>query len=253
MNKEHLKNIAKANNNNMLAIFIGAGVSKSSESSTIQIPDWSDLIKDLKKKLNIEDKENDFLKIAQLYFLKVSKDVYYKKLSSYFPNNIEPSLVHKLIFEINPQYIITTNWDTILEKTIENNAYIYDVISSDEDLGKSTLPKKLIKMHGDFKDNNIVFKEDDYLSYQDNFPLIENYIKSILSTHTVLFLGYSYNDVNLKQITKWLQNRSKFNPPKYLISDKQDLLQKKYLENHSINTLTLTDENEKFSNLNDSY
>jgi len=60
-------------------------------------------------------------------------------------------------------------------------------------------------MHGDFNNHNIVFKEDDYLDYQYNFPLIENYIKSILSTHTVLFSGCSYNDINYKQIMKWLQ------------------------------------------------
>lgn len=248
--KEHLKNITKANNNNMLAIFVGAGISKSSENFSVKIPTWSDLIKDLKDALDLSTEENDFLRIAQLYFLEFGEYTYYEKLNNYFPNNIEPSLVHKLIFDINPQHIITTNWDTILEKTIENNAYIYDVISSDQDLVKSTLPKKLIKMHGDFKNHNIVFKEDDYLSYQDNFPLIENYIKSILSTHTILFLGYSYNDVNLKQIMKWLQNRSKVSLPKYLISDTQNSIQKKYLQNHSI-ILVSNDEDKKFNCLND--
>lgn len=250
--KKHFANIIKANNDNRLAVFIGAGISKSSETSTVKIPTWNDLISDLKADLDLPKEENDYLKIAQLYFLEFNEFTYYEKIKSYFPNSIEPSLIHKLIFDVNPQCIITTNWDSILERAIENNAYIYDIASSDEDLVKSTLQKKLIKMHGDFKNHNIVFKEDDYLSYQYNFPIIENYIKSILSTHTILFLGYSYNDVNLKQIMKWLQNHSKVSPPRYLISFQQNPTQEKYLSNHSITVLTLTEEDKKFEEL-DSY
>jgi len=241
---QHLKNIIDANNDNRLAVFVGAGVSKNSETKGLKLPTWNDLIADLKKDLELTD-ETDFLKIAQLYYLEFKEHSYFKKLKDYFPDNIRPSLIHKQIFELNPQIIITTNWDTILEKAIEDNAYIYDVIRCDEDLVKSTLQKKVVKIHGDFKNHNIVFKEDDYLNYQYNFPLIENYIKSILSTHTVLFLGYSYNDINFKQIMKWLQNHSKVQPPRYLTVFNENSTQNKYLENHGINIFLLDEPNKK--------
>ncbi|EDV8246967.1 SIR2 family protein, partial [Salmonella enterica subsp. enterica] len=112
--------------------------------------------------------------------------------------------------------------------------------------------KKLIKMHGDFKNHNIVFKEDDYLNYSYKFPLIENYVKSIISTHTVLFLGYSYNDIDLKQIIKWTQNHSSVRPPMYLVVFKDIPAQRKYLESHGIITIILADEKLKPFN-NDSY
>lgn len=117
---------------------------------------------------------------------------------------------------------------------------------------KSYLGKKLIKMHGDFKNHNIVFKEDDYLNYSYKFPLIENYVKSIISTHTVLFLGYSYNDIDLKQIIKWTQNHSSVRPPMYLVVFKDIPAQRKYLESHGIITIILADEKLKPFN-NDSY
>lgn len=247
---QHLKNIIDANNDNRLAIFVGAGVSKNSETKGLKLPTWNDLIVDLKKDLELTD-ETDFLKIAQLYYLEFKEHSYLKKLKNYFPDNIRPSLIHKQIFELNPQIIITTNWDTILERAIEDNAYIYDVIRCDEDLVKSTLQKKVIKMHGDFKNHNIVFKEDDYLNYQYNFPLIENYIKSILSTHTVLFLGYSYNDINFKQIMKWLQNHSKVQPPRYLTVFNENSTQNKYLENHGINIFLLDEPNKEMKSQKD--
>ena len=61
-------------------------------------------------------------------------------------------------------------------------------------------------MHGDLDNKNIVLKEDDYLSYFKNFQLIQNYIKSLLSTHIVLFIGYSISDINVKYIFQWVKD-----------------------------------------------
>ena len=70
-------NILKnSNNKNKLTIFIGAGVSKSSN-----LPSWSDLIEMIKSELSINDSETDYLKIAQLYYLSCGEVVYYKKIS----------------------------------------------------------------------------------------------------------------------------------------------------------------------------
>jgi hypothetical protein len=97
-------------------------------------------------------------------------------------------------------------------------------------------------MHGDFNNNNIVFKEDDYINYKKKFPLIENYIKSILSTNTILFLGYSYNDINLKQITKWVQSKSESMPRMFLTVFNENKNQSKYLENFGISSIILSEE-----------
>lgn len=251
MNNQHMQNIIKANDDNRLAIFVGAGISKYSETSKIKIPLWQDLIKKIQQDLD-EKQEQDYLKLAQLYYLEFGEFSYYQMLKEFFSSNLEPSEIHKLIFQIKPQYVITTNWDDILEKTVSEYNFFYEEVVSDEDLVKSTMQKKLIKMHGDFKHHNIVFKEDDYLNYSHNFPLTENFIKSILSTHTILFIGYSYNDYNLKQITKWIQSFSKIKPPAYLVEFKYNESRAKYLENHGITLLSIDNNNgidDRFTNM----
>ncbi|MDR3430899.1 MAG: SIR2 family protein [Rouxiella aceris] len=247
---QKISSIINANNENSLAIFVGAGLSKTTDNEHVKLPSWDDLINELKADLNICD-ETDPLKIAQLYYIEFGEFLYKKKIKKFFPENIKPSQAHKFILDLNVNTIITTNWDVLLENSIQENAYIYDVISSDQDLVKSSLPKKIIKMHGDFKNNNIVFKEDDYINYSYNFPLIENYVKSIISTHTVLFIGYSYNDIDLKQIVKWSQNHSDVRPPMYLVVFKENKTQRKYLENHGITTILLNSSasNESYSKL----
>lgn len=240
----HIKSLIEASNDNRLAIFVGSGISKSSETEANHMPLWKDLIFELKKDLN-DVEENDYLKLAQLYFLEHGEYLYYNKLKKIFDINLEPSKIHKLIFEIKPNYVITTNWDKLLDKTIIDNACIYDIVVSDVDLVKSSVQRKLIKMHGDFEHHNIVFKEDDYLNYQKNFPLIENFIKSVLSTHTILFLGYSYSDYNLKHIMKWIQSFSTVKPPSYLVRFSNNNSEIKYLENHGIKSLILSVNNPK--------
>ena len=234
----HINTIIDANLKGTLAIFIGAGISKTTSSN---LKDWAELISELKREIN-DEKEQDYLKIAQLYYLAFDEHKYYAKIKNFFPDNIEPSIIHEKIFNLNPQVIITTNWDTILENAIKKYGLLYDVICSDQDLVKSTLPRKLIKMHGDFAHHNFVFKEEDYINYNEKFPLIENYIKGIMTTHTVLFLGYSYNDIDVKHIVKWIQNRSSCKPPMYMTVFKDNESQRRYLENYQITTLFLQQE-----------
>jgi predicted RNase H-like HicB family nuclease len=236
----HINTIIEANLKGTLAIFIGAGISKTANGN---LKNWSELIADLKNELN-DKKEQDYLKIAQLYYLSAGEHKYYTKVKKYFPDIIEPSIIHNMIFDTNPQIIITTNWDTILENAVKNQGYLYDIICSDQDLVKSSLPRKLIKMHGDFNHHNFVFKEDDYINYSINFPLLENYIKGILTTHTVLFLGYSYNDIDIKHIVKWIQNHSYCRPPMYMTTFEENQSQRRYLENYGITTLFLQGESE---------
>jgi hypothetical protein len=244
LTNKYIASIMRAKDEESLAIFIGAGVSKSSETKTVKMPSWSDLIDSFIADLNIEG-ETDYLKLAQLYYLSFGEHLYYKKIKEFFPDNIPHSPVHDLIFKLNPHAVITTNWDCLLESAINDKSYFYNVVASDEDLMKSYLGKKLIKMHGDFKNHNIVFKEDDYINYKFNFPLIENFVKSILSTNTILFIGYSYNDIDLKQIIKWTQNHSSIRPPMYLAVFKDIPSQRKYLESHGITTIVLNDEGTK--------
>jgi hypothetical protein len=234
----HIKTIKQAIEEDRLAIFVGAGVSKSSDTEYTSLPLWGDLISELKSDLAITE-ELDYLKLAQLYYLEFGEQKYTQVLKKYFPEDIAPSSLHNTILKINPRVIITTNWDSIIENAIEQEGYLYDTICTDKDLVNSTSQNKFIKIHGDFKNHNIVFKEDDYLNYSRDFPLIENYIKSVFSTHTVLFLGYSYNDTNLKHIMKWIQSHSSSVPPMYLVNSKTNKPQESYLKNHGITTLVL--------------
>lgn len=211
MNKEHFRTIRKAIENNKLAIFVGSAISYDSN-----LPSWADLV-DLMKSALEAPRTNDYLKIAEHYYLQYGRNTYYSKISEFFPEGSQPNELHELLLKLKPQHIVTTNWDDLLEKSIINAGVLYFKVASDHDLASSPSSQLLIKMHGDLSHRNIVFKESDYLSYTDKFPLIENFIKSLFSTHVVLFVGYSISDHNLNQILSWIRNRTQDAPPSFTI------------------------------------
>lgn len=221
-----IDSIVTAQENDNLTVFIGAGFSKFSETATIKFPSWGELMIALKNDLNT--KETDFLKIAQLYYLEFGEYKLYQKLREFVPLHAEPSDLHLQVFQLlKPKYVITTNWDNLLEKTVSSNGLFYDVIKTEADLIKSNLPKKLIKVHGSFDTHNIVFKEDDYLNYSINNPIFDNFLKHILSTTIVLFLGYSYNDSNLKQVIKWIEKKFRSFPTEIFVAKRKLFFTKK--------------------------
>ena len=141
---------------------------------------------------------------------------------------------------MNPRCIVTTNYDNLLENAFNNKGIFLDVIEKEEDLPYAHTNQMIIKMHGGFKYNNFVLKEDDYLNYSTNFTLIENYIKALFARYTVLFVGYSFSDPDTKQIFNWVRTILKEDQQRaYIINptDKYSTQLSDYYKNMGINVI----------------
>ena len=180
-----------------LVVFVGAGVSKNSG-----LPEWKELIKDYADYKGIDKfTSKQFLTIPEEVFERYGSLKYYEIAEKRFLGKYFPNSVHRILKKMNLTYIITTNYDTLIEDEIKN----LQVVSKDEDLPYTSSNKMLIKMHGDFKNKNIVLKKSDYDNYEKNFQLISTLIKGLFTTNTILFIGYSYNDTNVQQIMNWIK------------------------------------------------
>lgn len=204
-----------------LVIFVGSGVS----CNVTGMPSWNRLIQNMAKAIDYsrcdtckhkkEDCEitcllkddfstDELLKIPQHVFNK-DKELYNRVLTESIPAVTADAPLSSAILDINPAHIITTNYDQLLETSKNIFCEQYQVIVHDKDLLNADKGKYIIKMHGDlFEPASIVLKEQDYLDYSQNHVLIELFIKSLLTDHIVLFLGYSLNDYNIKLILSWL-------------------------------------------------
>lgn len=196
--------IQEAKKDDQLVLFVGAGASIDSG-----MPSWKNAVKQIGNLLGISDINNsDYLKIPQYYYNSHGRQAYNTLMREIFKDGVElpVSNIHRKILKFNPRTIITTNYDNLIERASEEYGEIRQTISQDIDIPYRKYNKELIKMHGDFIHNNFVLKEEDYLNYSNNFKLIENYIKSIIGSKVLLFIGYSFNDPDLKQIFNWVKN-----------------------------------------------
>lgn len=204
-----------------LVVFVGAGVS----CNVAGMPDWNTLIQNMANAIgyskctsckhkceNCESScllkgdfsADEFLKIPQYVFNKDSA-LYDQILAESIPTIEADAPLSSAIFDINPAHIITTNYDHLLETSKNAFCEQYQVIVHDKDLLNAEKSKYIIKMHGDMSAlDTIVLKEQDYLDYSQTHVLIELFVKSLLTDHIVLFLGYSLNDYNIKLLLSWL-------------------------------------------------
>lgn len=208
----YIKFLAEELEKEKLIIFVGAGVSKNSG-----LPDWNKLIREYARELGNEKEyfdSDEMLEIPQEYFDKFGSPKYYEILDKIFSKSYEPNSIHEILGKMNFNYIITTNYDNLIEKKI--NAY---VVSRDNDLPYYNKNTMIIKMHGDIKNRNIVLKKTDYEDYENKFPIISTYLKGLFVTNTILFIGYSFNDKSVQQIMEWIRNILKSDTRKAFLVD----------------------------------
>lgn len=198
---EERRLIQQAERDKRLVFFVGAGASIPSG-----MPSWKEAMEIIRKRMDVAS-QNDFLKIPQYYYVQYGKRDYTRLMREVFKHKkmLSPNDIHHEIFKFQVSTIVTTNYDYLLEEAAKATYRVVDVISRDSDLVYGFAESKIIKMHGDFEHDNFVLKEEDYLNYAQNFRLLAAYIKALIAGNTLVFIGYSFNDPDLKQIFSWVK------------------------------------------------
>lgn len=192
-----------------LSVFVGAGVSRLSG-----YPSWNSLVQSMADEVGCTYTKDEngngvfapeeLLKIPQIYYLNKGKDIYRAKVEQGFENSCIPNEIHHLILSLQPNHILTTNYDTLLEDVAIKFGRNFSVINSNQVVSKAETENYLLKVHGDFS-SDFVLKEQDYLDYENDYILIDNLMKTIFATNLVIFIGYGLNDYNIKLILNWVK------------------------------------------------
>lgn len=158
MYENEFKRILEASQNNALTFFVGAGVSTLSGA-----PNWKELIDSICDEMGIDKKEkyssDDFLRIPQMYYYSIdeNKKKYHRLVKEkVMLNDLKTNIIHREMFNLNPVSFVTTNYDTLLEDASKEYCRSFKAVSCDKDVPEIFGDKYILKIHGDFKQNNIV-------------------------------------------------------------------------------------------------
>lgn len=207
-----IKDYLKVLNNGDAAVFAGAGLSAPSGCVN-----WKQLLKEIAEELELDiDKESDLVAIAQYYYNKngSNRTKLNDIIKDYFQTGKNPNINHNILARLPISTYWTTNYDKLIEKSLENNGKICDVKTCCANLTTTLKGRNVVvyKMHGDVDHpEDAVLIRDDYESYnQEKTPFI-NALSGDLMTKTFLFIGFSFTDPNFSYICAHLRTHLKEN------------------------------------------
>lgn len=246
------------------SVMIGAGFSKNAVSLVEKLvsPNWEELAKKIYEALYpCPDSKNEIdkweksmvkktagknvLKLAEEYKVAFGRN----KLDCFIEKSIEddkyiPGNLHVKLLELNWNDIFTTNYDTLLERAINNISVrkSYKILLSQNDLPGSTRPR-IIKLHGSIPNAKpYIFCEEDYRTYPVKYaPFVNTVQQSMLETQLCL-IGFSGDDPNFLNWLGWLRDNMGENCPQiYLCGIFRDMSEseKRMLQSQNISILNL--------------
>ncbi len=192
--------ILKALQANNLAIFAGAGMSKSAG-----YVDWKGLLKDIAEELGLDiELESDLITIAQ-YQVNASggRSKLNQKIIEEFNSDIEITETHRILARLPIRTYWTSNYDDLIETSILDVKRIPDVKHTDKQLFHSRPRRDAVvyKMHGDkTMPGDAVITKDDYERYHIDHQLFVTTLSADLVSKLFLFVGFSFTDPNMDYI-----------------------------------------------------
>lgn len=198
--KEFQRKFTKAILDGDAAVFAGAGLSRPSG-----YVDWRGLLKNIAEDIELDVmREPDLIAVAQYY---CNEKQGRAQLNQTILNEFVPAGTPNKNLEILSRLPIhtywTTNYDHLIEDTLRQQGKAVDVKTTPQSLATSLEGRDAVvyKMHGDCTTpESCVITKDDYETYDLTRHLFSTALRGDLVAKTFLFLGFSFDDPNLKYI-----------------------------------------------------
>jgi hypothetical protein len=205
--------IAYAATSNRLCLFTGTGFSKSVSDS--KAPSWQGLLEsiceildsgeDLKKSLFPPDRNNplsleESAQVISIELQKLGKSIHEEiailigSIDLDGDNNEIQNFLSKRSFRV-----VTTNYDKLVERLVGDNDC--HSLTPGLPIPRSSARVKVYHVHGSIDSpENMVVTSDDYFKFINGESYFSRKLSTVLHENTVVILGYSLGDTNLKAI-----------------------------------------------------
>jgi hypothetical protein len=231
-------------------LFAGAGLSMN-----VGLPSWQEFIDRMGEELGL-DTDNllgpavSYHTLAEYYRIKQGS---IGALRSWMDRNwrvsdekVRASKMHALLVELEFPIIYTTNYDRNIEAAFAAHNREFVKVANARDIAKTREGvAQIVKFHGDFDDDDsLVITETDYFNRLAFDSPLDIKFRSDALGKTVLFIGYSMTDMNIRLLLHnlWRTWQSsgygKDRPKSFVFMARPNPMQKAVLEQWGITALS---------------
>jgi translation initiation factor 2B subunit (eIF-2B alpha/beta/delta family) len=191
-----------------LIAFLGAGVSRSYKEATSGrsysgLATAGDLVSLLAQRRKYVTNDMTFGQACFLFKKKEGRG----ELEKFLAENLDkpaiaPLPAHVILANQGYAAFLTSNFDKLLERALQESRRMPHVIVTDEDVSRlrpAHVP--IIKVHGCISQpSTVIAADDECLPLGERYPLVEALIKSQLANKALLFLGFSLADLDFNLV-----------------------------------------------------
>src|SRR5581483_3857026 len=196
------------------ALFVGAGSSRFAElaaADTTKPPLWSSLRAAMAGVIYPGASEGDIpadpLRLAEEYRALLGQAALDDFIRHQVPDHAwKPSEIHARLLRLPWADVLSTNWDTLLERAARSvGDREYEVISVIEDIARAKSPR-IVKLHGSLPAGPFIFAEEDYRTYPTKHAPLVNLARQVFLENEFCLIGFSGTDPNFLQWSGWVRD-----------------------------------------------
>ncbi len=194
------------------AVLVGAGFSRNAvlpSPNSVKPPLWTDFCRVMASRLYPNGKApSDALRLAEEYKAALGPAA----LESLIVDLVRdgewaPGQLHSRLVSLPWSDILTTNWDTLLERAAETtDQQTFETVRTVTDIAHARSPR-IVKLHGSLPSNRpFIFTEEDYRTYPRQFAPFVNLVQQIFLENELCLIGFSGDDPNFLQWSGWVRD-----------------------------------------------
>lgn len=152
---------------------------------------------------------SSYLRVAEEFESEFRREALDKLIRAQVPDlEYAPGDLHRQLLELPWADVLTTNWDSLLERTAaEVEDRVYHVVRTIEEIPETHTPR-IIKLHGSLPAHRpFVFTEEDFRTYPDRAAPFLNLAQQITMQNTLVLVGFSGDDPNFLFWSGWVRDR----------------------------------------------
>lgn len=219
------------------AVMVGAGMSRNAvprRAGRAAMPTWGELTSALIDRLypagsgdqrrrewlrKVVDATSVANRLAEEYVVAFNRHDLDALVRELVPDEeFDPGPLHRLLLELPWADVMTTNYDTLLERGADAVfGRRYTVVRTPQEIASASRPR-IVKLHGSLPSNGpFILTEDDFRTYPRRYAPFVNLARQAVMENALCLLGFSGDDPNFLAWSGWVRDElAEYAPRIYL-------------------------------------